>query len=123
MTQVEGPLICDAGLPICGGGTLREELLLYDLRQNSIPELVRRFASATGKELTLDSDVSILSGGQKVILLCLCALYSPAVNIRFINLWHSLDPANREWVKDLISSLQNGRRIDYIEEGHADLQR
>ncbi len=122
MKQNESPLFCDAGLPLCGGGTLREELLLYNLPQSSIPELIRRFASATGKELTPDSDVSLLSGGQKVVLLCLCALYSPALWIRFINLWHSLDPANREWVKDLIASLQNGRRLDYIEEGHADPQ-
>lgn len=122
MKQDNPRLLCDAGQPLCGGGTLREELLLYNVPHGFVSELIRSFASVTGKELSPDSDIYILSGGQKVILLCLCALFSPAVNIRFINLWHSLDPANREWIRELVARLQNGRKIDYIEEGHADLQ-
>ncbi len=94
--------------------------MLYNVPQASIALLIREFVHATGKELIPDSDVSILSGGQKVILMCLCALFSPAPKIHFINLWHSLDSQNRDWAKDLISRLQNGREISFSEEGHED---
>lgn len=113
-------LICDARLPLCGGGTLREELLLYNIPSGSIPLLIQEFDSATGKRLLPDSNVDILSGGQKVMLMCLCALFSPASAISFCHLWHSLDPHNRDWAKDLIASLKGGREILISGDSHAD---
>lgn len=117
MKQTKLQLICDAGLPLAGGGTLREELLLYNIPPASLLGLSGEFAALTGKELGPDSDISILSGGQKVILMCLCALLSPARKIRFVNLWHSLDPHNRARAKALIEKLGNGREISFSEGG------
>lgn len=119
MHQKDTQLLCDSGRPLCGGGTLREELLLYNVPPDSRPALSAEFASLTGKVLRPESDVSILSGGQKVLLMCLCALFSPARGILFTNLWHSLDPDNRAKTKELIARLQNGREISYAEDGHA----
>ena len=119
MNQTDTQLVCDSGCPLCGGGTLREELLLYNIPTESYNALQAEFSSLTGKKLSPDSDVSILSGGQKVLLMCLCALFSPARKILFINLWHSLDAINRARTKELITLRQNGRDISYSEEGYA----
>lgn len=94
---------------------MREELLLYNIPSAFTPSLIAEFASITGKVLGPDSDLHTLSGGQKVVLMCLCAIHSPARNILFIDLWHSLDPANRDRISKLLSSHQDGRRISHAE--------
>ncbi|MCB5284924.1 MAG: hypothetical protein LHW45_04960 [Candidatus Cloacimonetes bacterium] len=119
MNQKDIQLLCDAGQPLCGGGTLREELLLYNVPPASLGALSAEFAALTGKDLVPDSDVNILSGGQKVLLMCLCALFSPARRILFTNLWHSLDADNRARTKELIARLRGDREISYVEDGHA----
>ncbi len=116
MNKDTNTLLCDAGLPLAGGGSLREELLLFNVPASSTAELIREFTQATGRTLDPDCDVSILSGGQKVLLMCLGALFSPAQAIRFLGLWHSLDPGNRDRVRLLIDRLGQGRQISFTED-------
>lgn len=111
-------LICDSALPITGGGSLLEEFILYNLDSSQRSRLIEEFASITGKTLNPKSDLDILSGGQKVLAMCLLALLSPSSAIHFVNLWHSLDPTNRNLVQSLISRLGAGRRITHSEDKH-----
>lgn len=104
-------LFCNASLPISGGGSLREEFILYHLDSAKQAALIKEFASITGKQLKAQSDLNSLSGGQKVLIMTLLALFSPAKSIHFVNLWHSLDSQNRKLVKELISKLGAGRQI------------
>lgn len=111
---MESPILfCNASLPISGGGTLREEFILYHLDSALQAALINEFASITGKELNPQSDLHTLSGGQKVLMMTLLALLSPAKSIHFVNLWHSLDTQNRDLVKELIARLGAGRRITH----------
>ncbi len=103
-------LICDARQPLITASQLWDELLLYNLSPEARTELLAEFRRLTARELTFSSDITTLSGGQKVLLMCLLALLSPARNILFMDVMHSLDPANRAALKELIdrhSSLRN----------------
>jgi ABC-type lipoprotein export system ATPase subunit len=115
-----GYLICDARCPLISGGLLREETILYNIPPASLPDLLGEFLSLTGKALDLDSPIAILSGGQKVLLMCLLALYSPAKAIIFADLWHSLDEENRARVGELIQRLGSGKEIVSRDSSDAD---
>ncbi|NLM90537.1 MAG: hypothetical protein GX179_05030, partial [Candidatus Cloacimonetes bacterium] len=56
-----------------------------------------------------------LSGGQKVILMALLAIYSPAPKIRFVNLLNALDPKRRDAIQSLIRN--SGKDIVLDESG------
>ncbi len=118
--QFSSHLICPADSPILSDGRLRQELTLYNVSADSMPSLLAEFTDLTGKSLTPDSPVSILSGGQKVLLMCLLALHSPARYILFIDLWHNLDACNRDRIKALLQSYGNDRQIAFQDTPHVD---
>lgn len=86
-------------------------MLLYNLNEEKMLLLTRQFHLLTGKELSLSSKTEELSGGQKVILMCLMALCSPARAIAFINLERSLDAHRRNALQAVIQNLAAGREI------------
>ena len=104
-------LVCDAGCPILSSGSLADEMLLYNLNEEKMLLLTQQFLLLTGKELSPSSKTEELSGGQKVILLCLLALYSPARAIALINLERSLDAHRRNALQAVIQNLAAGREI------------
>lgn len=104
-------LVCDAGCPILSSGSLEDEMLLYNLQETDKLHLIQRFKLLTEKELNLGSKTEELSGGQKVILMCLLALYSRATSIAFLNLNKSLDTRRRGMIRELLSELGAGREI------------
>ena len=95
-------LYCDASRPFITQDLLREELALYNISPERLSFLYRDYARITGKEITPDSRITELSGGQKVMLMAMLALYSPASSIRFVDLHISLDSANRELISGII---------------------
>ncbi|HOZ01989.1 MAG TPA: hypothetical protein PLG20_09235, partial [Candidatus Syntrophosphaera sp.] len=113
-------LVCDARHPLAGGGKLREELLLYKLTPSDCTLLENEFAHLTGKQISPDSETATLSGGQKVLLMCLLALLSPAPKIDFIDLLRSLDANNRNAVQGLIERARSAKEIRLEGSGHAD---
>jgi len=87
----ETHLVCDSSHPLITNTTLEEEALLYNLDKSSLHIIMDKFGSLTGKEITDSFDINTLSGGQKVVLMVLLALYCSAQNIVFIDLEVSLD--------------------------------
>lgn len=104
-------LVCDAGCPILSSGSLADEMLLYNLKEEMMLLLTQQFLLLSGKELSPSSKTEELSGGQKVILMCLLALYSPAPALAFLNLEKSLDSKRRHLLRELIEKLGAGREI------------
>ncbi len=104
-------LVCDADCPILSSGSLEDEMLLYNLKDTDKPHLTQMFKLITEKELNLASKTEELSGGQKVILMCLLALYSPASSIAFLNLDKSLDTKRRSMIRELVAELGAGKEI------------
>lgn len=99
-------LICQAENPLLSASSLREEIILYNLDEASQSNLINEFNLITGKDISLKFDISLLSGGQKVILMVLLALYSPAKKILFHNVFSPLDEPTREAVQVLIGKFQ-----------------
>ncbi|MCB5258419.1 MAG: hypothetical protein WC179_00300 [Candidatus Cloacimonadaceae bacterium] len=104
-------LICNARSPLISEGLLREELMLYNISADKWELLTQEFTDITGKHLGSEDEIGILSGGQKVILMCLLALYSPAKKILFIDLWRSLDDRNRERIVKLLELYSKDKEI------------
>jgi len=95
-------LICDSSYPLITNSTLEEEAMLYNLDADAIATLCEQYLTLTGKPLNLSSDISALSGGQKVILMALLALFSPADRFLFVNLVADLDKERTEAMLILI---------------------
>jgi ABC-type lipoprotein export system ATPase subunit len=95
-------LICDGSYPLITNSFLDEEAMLYHLDSDAIASLCGQFLTITGKALSLSSDISALSGGQKVILMALLALHSPALSLLFVNLTADLDKERSEAMLALI---------------------
>ena len=110
-------LICNARSPLISEGLLREELLLYNISTEKWKELTQEFGNITGKHLGPEDEIGTLSGGQKVLLMCLLALYSPAKKILFIDLWRSLDERNRQKIEDLLEVYSREKEIRQEEIG------
>jgi ABC-type lipoprotein export system ATPase subunit len=101
-------LICDASCPLVTNSSLDEEALLYNLDENKLQTLTVDFFKLTGKRLKPESETSSLSGGQKVVLMVLLALHSPAEKILFANLTVSLD---KERLAAITKLIENCRTI------------
>ncbi|MCB5245874.1 MAG: hypothetical protein RBR57_04610 [Candidatus Syntrophosphaera sp.] len=85
--------------------------MLYNISADKWELLTQEFTDITGKHLGSEDEIGILSGGQKVILMCLLALYSPAKKILFIDLWRSLDDRNRERIVKLLELYSKDKEI------------
>lgn len=109
-TLAETHLICDSSYPLITNTTLQEEAMLYNLNQSAVSELITKFNALTGKQISAAYDINNLSGGQKVILMVLLALNSPAQNIILINLAVSLDNIRLKEMMTLIESCQANKR-------------
>ncbi len=103
-TLAQTHLICDASYPLITSTTLKEEAILYNLEKESTSKLTSDFQTLTGKQISADYDINDLSGGQKVILMILLALASPAQNIVFVNLQSSLDSIRYNEINKMIVS-------------------
>ncbi|HCM14934.1 MAG TPA: hypothetical protein DHW79_03115 [Candidatus Cloacimonas sp.] len=97
-------LIADAEHPLVCTDKLRDELLLYNIPTHSLAQMFTQFKQLCNKDLDESSSLQELSGGQKVILMALLAIHSPAPRIRFINLKRYLDPHNSAALQELIYS-------------------
>jgi len=95
-------LVADANIPLISCDRLKDELLIYNLEETATAILIDQFAKLTGKKIDKSYRITELSGGQKVILMALLAIYSPAPKIRFVNLLDALDPKRREAIQILI---------------------
>lgn len=95
-------LFCHSSVPLLTNSTFKEEAILYNLPQPELINLIADFNSITGKELTVGSNISELSGGQKIVLMVLLALHSPASRLVFINLYNNLDPERADAIHSLI---------------------
>jgi len=97
-------LTADAAIPFVTNDKLRDELLLYHLDTVSQQRLFTTFEQLSGKSIDPNTKVLELSGGQRVILMALLALFCPAPAIRFINLMSALDLQRREALGKLLDA-------------------
>ncbi|MEN6444917.1 MAG: hypothetical protein ABFC98_02595 [Candidatus Cloacimonas sp.] len=102
-------LLADAEIPLISCDELRDELLIYNLDETATNQLFSQFEKITGKALNKMYKINELSGGQKVILMALLAIYSPARKIRFQNLTQSLYPKRRQAIEEIIQN--SGKEI------------
>ncbi|HOI01173.1 MAG: hypothetical protein WBK79_05115 [Candidatus Cloacimonas acidaminovorans] len=108
-------LWADANIPLISCDRLRDELLIYNLDESATANLIDQFEKLTGKTIDKFYKIEELSGGQKVILMALLAIYSPAPKIRFVNLLNALDPKRRDAIQSLIRN--SGKDIVLDESG------
>lgn len=97
-------LNADALQPLITEAKLKSELLIYNLDKVSTASLLDTFTTISGKTISPESSLKELSGGQKVLLMALLALFSPAKAIRFINLMPALDLQRRQALGELIDA-------------------
>jgi len=95
-------LICSGDMPCIGTGRIADESVFYHLDPTQEATVFERFNVITGKMVDRETTINNLSGGQKVILMLLLALYSPAPRILLHNVRHNLDPAKRLIIDRLI---------------------
>jgi len=95
-------LICDSSYPIITNSSLEEESQLYNLSKFKLSKLIMDFIQMTDKQANSQTNVDNLSGGQKVVLMVLFALYSNAGKIVFINIESSLDSIRKEKLMSFI---------------------
>lgn len=91
MDLTKSYLIADGQHPLVCTDLVRDEFILYNLGTKEEALLFRDFERITAKKIDRESALDALSGGQKVVLMALLALYSPALRIEFVDLTHSLD--------------------------------
>lgn len=102
MDSKKSYLIADGQHPLVCTDLVHDEIILYNLDRDSQARLFAEFQRITAKKIELESKLDILSGGQKVVLMALLALYSPALRIEFVHLTHSLDQDKAAEILDLI---------------------
>jgi len=102
MDSKKSYLIADGQHPLVCTDAVRDEIILYNLGAKESARLFAEFERITAKKLNQDDKLDALSGGQKVVLMALLALYSPAPRIEFRHLTHSLDEAIALQILDLI---------------------
>ncbi len=112
-------LICNAHCPLISDSKLRDELILYNIPHDSYSRLFEELESLLSVKLLPESDIGTLSGGQKVMVMCLMALFSPATDILFIDLMHALDTTHKARIGELLSKYGKDKQITYEEEYHA----
>jgi len=98
-------LVCDAAYPLLTNSSLEEEAQLYNLEEKPLQQVLLHFYEITGKTITLKTEVTSLSGGQKVVLMFLLAILSKARNIVFIGLEVSLDSERLAQLNKLLQEL------------------
>lgn len=109
--RAKGSLICDARHPLVGGGKLLDEFILYALDKTAQSKVCSLYGEITGNPIRAESRTDILSGGQKVLLMLLLALHSPARDICFIGLERALDTDNRAEADVLIKEFGNSKNL------------
>lgn len=96
-------LWADARQPLITTGSFKTEARLYNLSDPAQAEVSEAFMRICNKVLRPSTPVTGFSGGEKVILMALMSLFSPAPRLCFIDLWHALDPGKRLLMKELIA--------------------
>ncbi|MCB5253158.1 MAG: hypothetical protein RBR69_04305 [Candidatus Cloacimonadaceae bacterium] len=95
-------LIADGQYPLVCTDLVHDEIILYNLDKEAQARLFAEFERITAKKIDRESKLEALSGGQKVVLMALLALLSPALRIEFVHLTHSLDQDKASQILDLI---------------------
>lgn len=113
-------LVCDARHPLISHWRLADEMLLYNIGSGKAVELIEDFFRISGKALTTKSRISELSGGQKVILMILLAIHSPAQRILFVDINHALDPEKYALLIALTDGKASGREFRFRNRGDVD---
>ncbi len=108
-------LICDGRMPIVAQ-SFYEECLLYGLGNTAREKIKNQFNSFTNKNLSDEEELALLSGGQKVILMALLALASPAPRILFRSLFDNLDLQNRSRLHALLEDAEDKDILYYAEQ-------
>jgi len=97
-------LSADAAHPLITHGAFKVEALLYNLQEAALNQVRDNFRLICGKDLYPETNISQLSGGEKVVLMVLMALCCPATHLRFIGIWHALDAEKRLALHALIQA-------------------
>ena len=95
-------LVCDGNIPLLSNGSFIEELLLYGISTDKISIICDIFYQITGKEIGRASILTNLSGGQRIILMTIFALNSPADKILLNNVFHFIDDDKIDRLNKLI---------------------
>jgi ABC-type iron transport system FetAB ATPase subunit len=96
-------LICDSAYPIITNSTFAEEAILTNLDIIDTDNALTKFNALVNKSITISDDITHLSGGQKVLLMIILALYSKANRICFTGIYNCLDDSNKTAVKELLN--------------------
>jgi len=104
-------LICDGRHPLISNDTLADELKLYNLQYNKDSVWLNDYLRLTGKQVTQETRLEELSGGQKTLLMLLLSLSSPAAKIRY---WHLLDSLDEAMRKEAILMIERSKATKEI---------
>ncbi|MCX6220149.1 MAG: hypothetical protein NTZ69_04105 [Bacteroidia bacterium] len=110
-------LLLDGSIPTLTLGLVKEELILYNIPSTGFKNIIDAFNTFADKVINVDSLISELSGGQKLILSSVIALNSSAEKIKFRNFFNSLNETKRPLIKMLIEEkIKEGKTIVIIDE-------
>ncbi|MDD2227977.1 MAG: hypothetical protein PHY48_01035 [Candidatus Cloacimonetes bacterium] len=104
-------LICDGRHPLISNDSLADELKLYNLQYNKDSAWLKDYLRLTGKQLSPETRLEELSGGQKTLLMLILSLSSPAAKICYWHLLDSLDEAIRREALRLIDNAKTTKDI------------
>jgi|GEM_PF-2066977 len=108
----EDYLLIDGTVPSITTGLVKEEMILYNIKEQNMKNIVNSFNNITGKELMINSLISELSYGQKLILTALISLNSTAQKLRFRNFFTSLNSEKKIEIMKMIEEEKNkGKEI------------
>jgi len=102
MNLKQSYLTANAAHPLITHGSFKVEALLYHLDSDAIQQVITNFQMICSKDLLPETIISHLSGGEKVVLMVLIALFCPAPQLRFIGIWHALDGEKRLAIQELL---------------------
>jgi hypothetical protein len=107
-------LIADAKHPLLCRDQVSSEMILYNIAPDVALKIFAEYQRISKVSIEHATSLPTLSGGQKVLLMALLALYSPAEAIRFVDLDHSLDQPKATALKQLIN--ESDKNIVFDEE-------
>ena len=107
-------LVLDGRVHSMSNSTIKDEIRLYNLSKEKYHKTIELFNRITGKSISDKSQVTELSGGQKLILSALIALESPARNIIFFDYFIALHQSKKDVLYSLIEKYRTYKNIKII---------
>ncbi len=109
-------LIMEGKIPTLTLGLIKEEFILYNLREGQYAEVLNEFNIVSEKKINEYGVIANLSHGQKLILSAIIVLFSTAKKIKFHGFFISLSDGKKALLMSLILKKRaEGKIIELVD--------